>query len=52
MLEDDTFVRLLQMAFPAPLPDPNDTSFPGDVTHLGPGRVSLAYSMVRVPVSW
>lgn len=43
MLKDPSFVRYLLAAFPPPSGTP---TWGADVTHLGPGCVSLAYSMV------
>ena len=42
MLEAPDFVKYILMAFPAPSGSPAT----GDITHLGPGKVSFAYSMV------
>ena len=44
MLEDETFVRFLLAAFPPPSDGPTSTHAP--ITRLGPGRVSLALSLV------
>ena len=44
VLMDGTFTRFLLTAFPPPNNGPTSGSAP--ITHLGPGRVSLALSLV------